>query len=58
MRLPDGPVFMSPNRVFESIKREVILRCPEQFKVFCLKEISQLFESPVFYAGFGNRESV
>lgn len=57
MRLPDGPVFMSPNRVFESIKREVILRCPEQFKVACLKEISQLFEGPVFYAGFGNRES-
>jgi phosphatidate phosphatase LPIN len=57
MRLPDGPVFMSPNRVFESIKREVILRCPEQFKVACLKEIAALFVGPIFYAGFGNRES-
>lgn len=57
MRLPDGPVFMSPDRVFESLKREVILRCPEKFKVACLEEIQKLFEEPVFYAGFGNRHS-
>jgi len=56
--LPKGPVFMSPDRVFDSLMREVILRCPEQFKVACLKEIGSLFTaSPCFYAGFGNRSS-
>jgi len=57
MRLPDGPVFMSPDRVLQSLKREVIHRNPEQFKVPCLKQIAKLFENPIFYAGFGNRES-
>lgn len=60
VRLPPGPVFMSPDRLLYSINREVILRKPEQFKVACLNDIKDLFgdrDCP-FYAGFGNRNSV
>jgi len=59
VRLPSGPVFMSPDRLLYSFNREVILRKPEQFKVACLNDIKDLFshrECP-FYAGFGNRNS-
>lgn len=64
IRLPDGPVFMSPDRLLFSLNREVILRKPEEFKIQCLGEIKSLFlASPTekspgpFYAGFGNRET-
>lgn len=64
VRLPDGPVFMSPDRLLYSLNREVILRKPEEFKIQCLGEIKSLFlstpneKSPgPFYAGFGNRET-
>ncbi|RKP06020.1 Lipin/Ned1/Smp2-domain-containing protein, partial [Thamnocephalis sphaerospora] len=55
-QLPDGPVVMSPDRLFTSFHREVILRKPEVFKMACLRDIKRLFgdEDP-FYAGFGNR---
>ncbi|RKP25270.1 Lipin/Ned1/Smp2-domain-containing protein, partial [Syncephalis pseudoplumigaleata] len=55
-QLPDGPVVMSPDRLFTSFHREVILRKPEVFKMACLRDIKRLFngENP-FYAGFGNR---
>lgn len=58
-RLPKGPVIMSPDRTYAALRREVILRKPEVFKMACLRDIMQLFEKPVhqtpFYAGFGNR---
>lgn len=70
VRLPDGPVFMSPDRLLYSLNREVILRRPEEFKIQCLNEIKSLFLDPKmtdpkaiakcpgpFYAGFGNRET-
>ena len=57
-QLPDGPVIMSPDRLIAALKREVIDRRPEEFKISCLKDIRHLFgdanPSP-FYAGFGNR---
>ncbi|KAG1152765.1 hypothetical protein G6F37_006378 [Rhizopus arrhizus] len=55
-QLPDGPVIMSPDRLFTSFHREVIMRKPEVFKMACLKDIQRLFggKDP-FYAGFGNR---
>ncbi|KAI9594226.1 Lipin/Ned1/Smp2-domain-containing protein [Syncephalis fuscata] len=55
-QLPDGPVVMSPDRLFTSFHREVILRKPEVFKMACLRDIKRLFndENP-FYSGFGNR---
>lgn len=55
--LPYGPVLLSPDRTMAALKREVILKKPEVFKMACLNDIKNLYgdrESP-FYAGFGNR---
>jgi len=49
---------MSPDRLFPSFRREVILKKPEVFKIACLRDIKNLF--PIynpFYAGFGNRDT-
>lgn len=55
-QLPDGPVIMSPDRLFTSLHREVIMRKPELFKMACLRDIQRLFSGrDPFYAGFGNR---
>jgi phosphatidate phosphatase PAH1 len=55
-QLPDGPVVMSPDRLFTSFHREVIVRKPQEFKMACLRDISKLFgDVSPFYAGFGNR---
>ncbi|KAI8341725.1 Lipin/Ned1/Smp2-domain-containing protein [Chlamydoabsidia padenii] len=55
-QLPDGPVILSPDRLFTSFHREVIMRKPEVFKMACLKDIQRLFGGrDPFYAGFGNR---
>ncbi|KAJ3022000.1 hypothetical protein HKX48_007279 [Thoreauomyces humboldtii] len=55
-QLPEGPVIMSPDRLFASFHREVILRKPEEFKMACLRDIKRLFvDRTPFYAGFGNR---
>ncbi|KAF2077434.1 hypothetical protein CYY_001283 [Polysphondylium violaceum] len=55
--LPEGPVFMSPNRLLTSFNREVIKRNPEEFKIACLQDIQNIFPPSCtpFYAGFGNR---
>lgn len=42
--LPDGPVIMSPDRLMAALKREVIDRRPEQFKIACLRDIRSLFD--------------
>ncbi|KNE72988.1 hypothetical protein AMAG_17205 [Allomyces macrogynus ATCC 38327] len=59
-QLPDGPVFLSPDRLVAAFTREVIQRRPEEFKVACLRDIRSLFapdtQTP-FYAGFGNRST-
>ncbi|ORZ17010.1 Lipin/Ned1/Smp2-domain-containing protein [Absidia repens] len=55
-QLPDGPVLMSPDRLFTSFHREVIIRKPEMFKMGCLRDVLRLFgDRNPFYAGFGNR---
>lgn len=60
-RLPPGPVILSPDRTIAALRREVILRKPEVFKMACLRDIAKLYEydyaPPLtpFYAGFGNR---
>ena len=55
-QLPDGPVIMSPDRLFKSFHREVILKKPEEFKMAVLRDIKRLFgDTTPFYAGFGNR---
>lgn len=55
-QLPDGPVIMSPDRLFKSFHREVILKKPQEFKMAVLRDIKKLFgDTNPFYAGFGNR---
>lgn len=66
VNLPSGPVILSPDRTMAALKREVILKKPEVFKMSCLNDIKGLFfnsegvneddrERTPFYAGFGNR---
>ena len=58
--LPDGPLMLSPDRLFHSFKREVILKKPEVFKIAALRDLSNIFgkgAKPLF-AGFGNRDTV
>ncbi|KAJ2867897.1 lipin Ned1, partial [Coemansia asiatica] len=56
-RLPCGPLLLSPDRLFTSFHREVIMRRPQEFKMACLRDIRNLFgdQQNPFYAGFGNR---
>ena len=57
-KLPDGPVILSPDRTIAALRREVIMRKPEIFKMACLRDIQSLYGEQVktpFYAGFGNR---
>lgn len=69
MKLPKGPVILSPDRTMAALRREIILKKPEVFKMACLRDIKSLFFSKrgeltkddleddrtPFYAGFGNR---
>lgn len=67
VRLPKGPVILSPDRTMAALKREIILKKPEVFKMACLRDINSLYFSASnknldddddrtpFYAGFGNR---
>ena len=58
--LPTGPVIMSPDRLFPSLKREVIAKNPQVFKIEALSSIKGMFpvDANPFYAGFGNRHTV
>lgn len=65
IKLPHGPVILSPDRTMAALKREVILKKPEVFKMSCLNDIKSLYFSAndlshdddvtPFYAGFGNK---
>ena len=65
-KLPSGPVILSPDRTFAALRREVVLKKPEVFKMACLSDIKSLYfaktdededddDHTPFYAGFGNR---
>ncbi|BFZ57507.1 lipin Ned1 [Savitreella phatthalungensis] len=56
-KLPPGPVILSPDRTMAALRREMILRKPEVFKMQCLRDLQNLFgkENKPFHAGFGNR---
>lgn len=69
-QLPVGPVILSPDRTMAALRREVILKKPEVFKIACLNDMRELYfpavnekpqnheqeEMPTpFVAGFGNR---
>ena len=57
--LPPGPLFMSPDGIFTSLRREVIEKKPHLLKIPLLAELNNLFPKGLkpFYAGFGNRET-
>ena len=57
--LPHGPVVLSPDRIVPSLKREVVFRRPEIFKIATLRDIKKLFpvDHNPFFGGFGNRET-
>ncbi|CCK71872.1 phosphatidate phosphatase PAH1 KNAG_0I00810 [Huiozyma naganishii CBS 8797] len=42
-RLPLGPVILSPDRTMAALRREVILKKPEVFKIACLNDIRSLY---------------
>lgn len=55
-QLPDGPIIMSPDRLFKALHREMIIKKPEDFKIAALSDIKSLWKDRnPFYAGFGNR---
>ncbi len=58
-RLPNGPVFMSPDRLIHALSREVVERRPEEFKIQCLESLKRIYPTDFnpFSAGFGNRPS-
>lgn len=61
MTLPEGPIVTSPDSLFESFKREMIIKNPEVFKIQVLRDIKQVFGetkdyNPIF-AGFGNKDT-
>ena len=57
--LPPGPLIMSPDGLFTSLKREVIERKPHLLKIPVLSELKNLFpqDATPFFAGFGNRDT-
>ena len=58
--MPRGPVIISPDGLFPSLYREVVLRRPHEFKIRCLEDIKSLFPADYplpFVAGFGNRDT-
>ncbi|MFH4975558.1 hypothetical protein AB6A40_002267 [Gnathostoma spinigerum] len=56
--LPDGPLILNPTSVLTAIRRELIDRNPQEFKIKALTSLKSCFpvEQP-FYAGFGNRKT-
>ena len=43
IKLPPGPVILSPDRTFAALRREVVLKKPEVFKMACLSDIKTCF---------------
>ncbi|KAF1744075.1 hypothetical protein MXB_3604, partial [Myxobolus squamalis] len=43
LKLPRGPILLSPSSLFESLHREVIEKKPEIFKIECLSTIANLY---------------
>ncbi|SCU89684.1 LAME_0E04940g1_1 [Lachancea meyersii CBS 8951] len=46
-KLPRGPVILSPDRTMAALRREVILKKPEVFKIACLNDLRRLYYGEV-----------
>lgn len=46
-KLPYGPVILSPDRTFQALRREIVYKKPEVFKMACLGDIRKLYFSGV-----------
>ncbi|QSL64583.1 hypothetical protein MERGE_001884 [Pneumocystis wakefieldiae] len=42
-KLPLGPVILSPDRTMAALRREMIFRKPEVFKISCLRDLQNVF---------------
>lgn len=42
-KLPSGPVILSPDRTIAALRREIVLKKPEVFKMACLNDIRTLY---------------
>jgi phosphatidate phosphatase PAH1 len=59
-KLPPGPVILSSDSMIASLKREMILKNPETFKIGILRDIKKIFSHSLnnpLYAGFGNKDT-
>ena len=57
IKLPEGPLMMSPDGYYRSFTREVIYKTPDYLKTKILASLNELFpncKNPI-YCGFGNR---
>jgi len=43
-KLPDGPLLLSPDKLYKAFKREVILKTPQEFKIPLLEDLKKCFE--------------
>lgn len=59
LKLPDGPILVSPSSLLHAFHQEVIINKPENFKIQCLADVCSLFlnEKCPLFAGFGNKEN-
>ena len=59
LQMPNGPILMNPEGLVSSLKREVIDRTPENFKIECLTMVMNLFPCDIFpfYCGIGNKKT-
>lgn len=59
--LPEGPIILSPDTLYESLKRELIVKTPHVFKIKVLQQINSVFCPGAtyipLYSGFGNKET-
>lgn len=60
VKLPEGPLITSPDSLYESFKREMIIKNPEAFKIRVLRDLKKIFGDKLYnplYSGFGNKDT-
>ncbi|GME75232.1 unnamed protein product [[Candida] boidinii] len=49
-KLPAGPVILSPDRTIAALRREIVLKKPEVFKMACLNDIRSLYDLSITHS--------